>query len=74
MPYRSFLSRIQQMFGSQPDGHFKCIEDGFKAGKLKLPAQPMSDQELAAAIREFQSHPVSDTTLQRLGDRLVEGG
>ena len=73
MPYRSFLSRIQNMFGSQPDGHFKCIEDGFKAGKLKLPAQPMSDQELAQAIREFQSAPLSDEALQKLGQRFESG-
>ena len=73
MPYRSFLSRIQNMFGSQPDGHFKCIEDGFKAGKLKLPAQPMSDQELAQAIREFQSTPLSDEALQKLRQRFESG-
>lgn len=73
MPYRWFLSRVQQLFGADSKEHLQSIEDGFKTGKLKLPAQPMTDQELAQAIREFQAMPVSDVTLLQLGKRL-EGG
>jgi hypothetical protein len=32
----------------------------------------MSDQELARAIREFRSAPVSDWTLAKLSQRFVE--
>ena len=73
MPYRWFLSRVQQLFGTDPDLHFQCIEDGFKSGKLKVPVQPMTDQELAQAIREFQSAPLSDEALQKLGQRFESG-
>jgi hypothetical protein len=55
MPYRPLLARIQKLFRAGADPHFKSIEDGFKSGRLKLPAQPMTDLELARAIREFQA-------------------
>ena len=70
MPYRALLARIQQLFGADLAAHLDSIEDGFRNGRLKLPVQPMSDQELARAIREFQAEPVSDQTLRKLGDRF----
>ena len=56
MPYRPMLARIQKLFRAGADFHFKNIEDGFKSGPPKQPAQPMTDFELARAIREFQAN------------------
>jgi hypothetical protein len=64
MPYCQLLARIQKLFRAGPDPHFKSIEGGFKSERLKQPAQPMTDLELARAIREFQAKPVSDWTLR----------
>jgi hypothetical protein len=69
MPYRPLLARIQKLRAGA-DPHFKSIENGFKSGRLKLPAQPMTDLELARAIREFQARPVSDWTLRKPGVAL----
>lgn len=73
MPYRLLLARIQRLFGSDADAHLQSIEDGFKDGRLKVPSQPMTDQELAHAIREFIATPVSDVALKQFGDRLERG-
>jgi hypothetical protein len=70
MPYRRLLARIQKLFRAGTAPHFKSIEDGFKSGRLQLPAQPMTDLELARAIREFQARPVSDRTLRKPGFAL----
>jgi hypothetical protein len=70
VPYRALLARIQQMFASDPDDHLKSIERGFRTGKLKPPQQPMSDQELARAIREFRAAPVSEWTMHKLSSRF----
>ena len=70
MPYRPFLSRIQKHFRNRPDAHFDSIENGFRNGRLRLPPRPMSDQELARAIREFQGAPVSDWTMRKLSNRF----
>jgi hypothetical protein len=56
MPYRPMLARIQKLFRAGADFHFQNIEDGFKSGPPKQPAQPMTDFELARAIREFQAN------------------
>jgi hypothetical protein len=50
--------------------HRESIEDGFKHGRLRAPAQPMTDQELGRAIREFRSSRVSDWTLRKLDNRF----
>lgn len=70
MPYRPFLSRIRKLIQGRPDAHFDSIEDGFRSGRLQLPAQPMTDQELARAIREFRGAPVSDWTMRKLANRF----
>jgi hypothetical protein len=77
MPYRPLLACIQKLRAGA-DPHFTSIEDGLKSGRLKLPAQPMTDLELARAIREFQARPVSDWTLRKPGvakapERLRQG-
>jgi hypothetical protein len=70
VPHRPFLSRVQRLFASIADPHLTTIENGFRSGRLKPPVQPMSDQELARAIREFQGAPVSDWTLRKLADHF----
>lgn len=72
VPYRPFLARIRELFQSEPDRHLESIEDGFKSGSLRPPAHPMSDQELARAIREFCGAPVSDTTIRELASRFEQ--
>jgi hypothetical protein len=64
MPHRQFLSRIKQMLRA-PGARFQSIRGRLKGGRLKGPAPPMTDQELARAIREFQATRVSDRTLWR---------
>lgn len=71
MPYIAFLARIRRLFsGTSP--HLDMIADAFAQGGLKPPAQPMSDQELARAIREFQAMPLSDGALKKLGARFTQ--
>lgn len=64
----TILERIRRLFTSDASEHLDSIRDAFVAGTLK---EPMSDQELARAIREFRSAPVSDGTLAKLSQRLV---
>ncbi len=70
MPYRPFLSRIQGLFGARPDAHLESIADALKNGRIEIPIQPMTDQELARALREFRDKPVSDRSVRKLGTRL----
>jgi hypothetical protein len=68
----TILERIRGLFAPDASTHLDCIYDAFKRGTLKEPLRPMSDQELARAIREFRSAPVSDGTLAKLSRRFVE--
>lgn len=68
----TILERIRSLFTSGPSEHLDSINDALVAGTLKQPVWPMSDQELARAIREFRSAPVSDSTLARLSRRFAE--
>uniref|UniRef100_E6VMR9 Uncharacterized protein n=1 Tax=Rhodopseudomonas palustris (strain DX-1) TaxID=652103 RepID=E6VMR9_RHOPX len=70
MPYRAFLARIRQFFDG-PDEHLDWITNGLAAGSLRQPATPMTDQELAEAIREFQKAPPSADSLEKLGAKLA---
>lgn len=71
MPYIAFLARIRRLF-TAPSPHLDVIADAFAKGHLKHPVQPMSDQELARAIREFQKLPLSDASLKKLGARFAD--
>jgi hypothetical protein len=71
LPYIAFLARIRRLFTAQSP-HLDVIADAFAQGQLKQPAQPMSDQELARAIREFQNMPLSETSLKKLGARFTD--
>ena len=70
MPHIAFLHRIRQLFGGSAR-HLDELAEALADGRLKQPAQPMSDQELARAIREFQKAPLSDASLKKLGERLA---
>lgn len=69
MPYRQFLDRIRRLFDG-PSAHFDLIADSLAKGRLKQPVEPMSDQELAKAIREFRSLPPSTSAIEKLGSHL----
>ncbi len=69
MPHIAFLYRLRRLFGG--DGpHVESIAAALTEGRLRQPAHPMSDQELARAIREFQSLPPSEATLKKFAQRL----
>lgn len=68
----TILQRIRDLFASDACEHLDCIDRAFADGRLKEQFRPMSDQELAHAIREFRSAPASDWTLAKLARRLAE--
>ncbi|MDF0580887.1 hypothetical protein [Bradyrhizobium yuanmingense] len=72
MKSTTLLERIRRLFASDAGEHLDSISDALLKGTLREPARPMSDQELARAIREFRSVPVSDWTLAKLSRRLAE--
>ena len=71
LTYRAFLDRIRRLFEG-PSEHFDLIADSLAKGRLKQPIKPMSDQELAVAIREFRSLPPTPTALQKLESHLTD--
>lgn len=71
LPYRHFLDRIRRLFDG-PSAHFDLIAASLAEGRLKQPVRPMSDQELAQAIREFQGLPPSSTAIETLGSHLAK--
>ena len=72
MPNIAFLYRLRQLFGGTTNPHLDGIAEALADGRLKQPAHPMSDQELARAIREFRSLPLSDASLKKLAERFAE--
>jgi hypothetical protein len=72
MAYQAFLSRIKRVFDTRRDEHLDRISDAFLKGTLVPPVRPMSDQELARAIKEFQARPVSEMTIRLLAKRLED--
>jgi hypothetical protein len=67
----AFLARIRRLF-TAPSPHLDVSADALTHGALTQPAQPMSDQELARAIRDFQNMALSDAALKKLGARFEE--
>jgi hypothetical protein len=54
MPYHTLLARTRKLIRTRVPSHWKGIQEGsFRSGWLKLPPQPMTDHELARAIREL---------------------
>ncbi|MGP9810538.1 hypothetical protein ACTZWT_03385 [Rhodopseudomonas sp. NSM] len=69
LPYREFLARIRRFFDG-PSEHLDLIADALARGRLQQPVKPMSDQELAQAIREFLSAPASPNAIEKLEAKL----
>lgn len=72
MPYREFLDRIRRLFEG-PSEHFDLIAESLAKGRLQ-PIKPMSDQELAVAIREFRELPASPSAIEKLETQLSKDG
>ncbi len=72
MTYTTFLARIRALFGPHDGDHLDQIVEGFSRGTLTAPGRPMTDQELARAIREFQSFPVSERSMRKLARRFED--
>jgi hypothetical protein len=68
----TILARIRALFDSDASEHLDGIRDALLRGTLREPARPMSDQELARAIREFRALPVSEWTVARLSRRFLD--
>ncbi|ABD08762.1 hypothetical protein RPB_4069 [Rhodopseudomonas palustris HaA2] len=71
MPYREFLARIRRFFDG-PSEHLDLIADALAKGQLQKPVKPMSDYELAQAIREFRNTPASPTAIDKLRSKLTD--
>ncbi|MGJ4948106.1 hypothetical protein [Bradyrhizobium sp. HKCCYLS20291] len=71
MPHIAFLDRLRRLLGGSGP-QIESIAAALSDGRLRPPVQPMSDHELARAIREFQSRPPSEATLRQLAQRLGE--
>jgi hypothetical protein len=59
MSYQQRLSRIRRLFEAA-DARLAMIVKGLNNARLKVPVAPMTDHELARAIREFQAGPGSN--------------
>jgi hypothetical protein len=68
--HRAFLSRVQKLFAGIAHPNFPGIKDGLKSGRCKPPVHPMSDRELARAIRELRGPAVSDGKSRTLSNRF----
>jgi hypothetical protein len=69
VPHIAFLARIRRLFTTPSSPHLDVIANALALGTLRQPAQPMSDHELARAIREFHNMP-----LERRGGRALKPG
>jgi len=66
----AFLHRLRRLFGGEgPD--VESIAAALSDRRARTIAHPMSDQELARAIREVQGVPASEAALKNLSDRLA---
>lgn len=72
MSYQQLLSRIRRLIEAA-EARLVAMVHGSTSARLKVPAAPMTDQELAQAIREFQAGPGcnhTETALQPLRPQL----
>ena len=68
----TILERIRGLFASDTSEHLDRIGDAFENDRQHEPAHPMSDEDLARAIRTFQGAEVSDPTVAKLSRRFIE--
>jgi hypothetical protein len=71
LPAREFLERIRRLFDG-PSEHLDLVAEAIVDGRLKQPVKPMTDHELAQAIREFRNAPASQHAIERLGSNLAK--
>lgn len=72
MTSTTILERICQLFTADRGRHLDRISDALLNDTPQEPAHPMSDHELARAIREFRAGPVPDRTLAEQSRRFAE--
>ena len=72
MSLTTILERIRGLFASKASEPFGSTSDAVRKSTLNDPVRPMSDQELACAIREFRVAQVSDCSIPALSRRFVE--
>jgi hypothetical protein len=72
MSLKTILEWIRRMFASDPSEHLDSISEAFLKRTLNQPAHPMSDGELARAIREFHALPGSDCSVAKLSRHVVK--
>jgi hypothetical protein len=71
LPYRAFIAWIRRLFGTS-DERRRWVADALAEGRQNQPANPMTDSELARAIREFREAQPSLETLGKLGSTLSQ--
>ena len=70
MPHIAFLHRMRRLFGDAAPP-IESIAADFADRRLRQPAHPMSDQELARAIRALHSDPASRAVFKEPADGLA---
>jgi hypothetical protein len=70
MPFRQFLARVQSLMSNDDVEHYDAIARDLEGGRLRQPAQPMTDSELAAAMAEFLVAPPTDASRASLNRRF----
>lgn len=68
----AIMEHIRHLFRADRSKHLDSISEAFLNGTLQEPARPMSDQELARAIREFRTGPMREETLAKHSRRFLE--
>ena len=66
-----FLLRIHRLLGVHRSERLGLGSEGFFERRLTISARPMSDYELAQAMREIRLRQVSDRARRKLGKRLA---
>ncbi len=73
MTYMPILARIRRLLRPPTGVHSGSSSDAFPDGTLRPPMHPMSDTELARAIRQVQASAVADwASMQKSGKRFAE--
>lgn len=70
MAIAALLARIRKLIPSRDDRHYDEIVRSFGDGRLRPPAAPMSDRELAQAIADFLKDAPSAEAVGSLDRRI----
>ena len=66
-----FLMRIHRLLGVHRSERLGLGSEGFFERRLTISARPMSDYELAQAMREIRMRQASDRARRKLAKRLT---